>query len=222
MLSSGMSSTSSSRRNGGSALQVAAFARRGLDIAQAAADQRHAAAGVARRERDRSRCARRCWRSRSPRRGRAGRGSARTGSGRTSASLPEWPSTMAFVESQIIASTPRSPSSAKAASSVGGPTSGAGSSFQSPVCSTSRAACRSPAPALPGSNAPCAGTAAQTAAGRWSPPGGTTCSFTSLQHLRLGQLAAQHRGGERRGIDRAAQLRPQPGARRRDGPHARG
>ena len=34
-----------------------------------------------------------------------------------------------------------------------------------------------------------------------------------IEQLHLGQLAAQHRGGERRGIDRAAQLRPQPGHR---------
>ena len=55
---------------------------------------------------------------------------------RTSFSLPEWPSTMALVESQTIASTPRSPSAARAASSVGGPISGVGSIFQSPVCRT--------------------------------------------------------------------------------------
>ena len=46
-----------------------------------------------------------------------------------------------------------------------------------------------------------------------APPGGTTWIFTWLQQLRLGQLAAQHRGGERRDVDRAAQQRPQMGDR---------
>ena len=43
---------------------------------------------------------------------------------------------MALVESQISARTPASPSARKRASSVIGPISGAGSSFQSPVWTT--------------------------------------------------------------------------------------
>ena len=50
---------------------------------------------------------------------------------KTSASLPECPSTMAFVLSHTIASTPSSPSASNAATSVGGPTSG--SAIQLPV-----------------------------------------------------------------------------------------
>ena len=91
------------RRDAG---EIAAFARRGLQVAQRAADQRDAAPGIAARRARWIPRARRWRRSRSPRRARAGRGSARRGFARTSASLPEWPSTMALVESQTIASTP--------------------------------------------------------------------------------------------------------------------
>ncbi len=55
---------------------------------------------------------------------------------RTSASEPDSPGTRTLVESQTIASTPSSPARISAASSVVGPTSGSGSSFQSPVCMT--------------------------------------------------------------------------------------
>ena len=55
---------------------------------------------------------------------------------RTSASEPDWPSTSALVESQTMASTPSAPIRRSAASSATGPTSGSGSSFQSPVWST--------------------------------------------------------------------------------------
>ncbi len=187
-------------------LQIAAVARRGLEVAQRAPDQRHAAPGVLRRHRHRSRPGPRCWRSRSPRPGPPGCRSASDRLRRTSPSEPECPSTMALVLSHTIASTPSSPSAANAASSVGGPTSGLASSFQSPVCSTMPPACGSPAPAPPGWNAPRAGTAGERrqleATAR-----GITWIFTSFSQLRLAQLAPQHGGGERRGIDRAAQLR---------------
>ena len=54
----------------------------------------------------------------------------------TSGSEGERPSRSALVESQIIAATPSAPSAARRPMSVGGPTWGVGSSFQSPVCST--------------------------------------------------------------------------------------
>ncbi len=100
-----------------------------------------------------------------------------------------------------------------AASSVGGPTSGCGSSFQSPVCSTMpygvsiTSACAS--------GIECATRMKRSANGARSivPPGGMTCSLHLVEQPHLGQLAPQHGGGERRGIDRAAQLRPQPGDR---------
>ena len=53
---------------------------------------------------------------------------------RTVASEPELPSTNTLVESQIMARTPESPSARNAASSATSPSSGSGSSFQSPVC----------------------------------------------------------------------------------------
>ena len=87
-----------------------------------------------------SRPARRCWRSRSPRPGRCRPRISTDRLWRTSASLPEWPSTMALVESHTIASTPRSPSAARAASSVGGPTSGCG--IQLPVAGVQHDAVR--------------------------------------------------------------------------------
>ena len=54
----------------------------------------------------------------------------------TSISEGERPSRRALVELQIIASTPSVPSCLSRASSVGGPTVGVASIFQSPVCST--------------------------------------------------------------------------------------
>ncbi len=98
---------------------------------------------------------------------------------RTSDSEPEWPSTIALVESQIIASTPCSPSAANAASSVGGPTSGCGSSFQSPVCSTVPAVVVIASACASGTE--CATRRKRSANGPSvkALPGGTTCSFTS-------------------------------------------
>ena len=54
----------------------------------------------------------------------------------TSASDGERPSRTALVESPTSASTPSSPTARNLASSVGGPSTGVGSIFQSPVCST--------------------------------------------------------------------------------------
>src|SRR3546814_1931561 len=53
---------------------------------------------------------------------------------RSSASDRDGVSIIAFVESQIIASTPSSPSAASFGVSGGAPTTASGSSFQSPVC----------------------------------------------------------------------------------------
>ena len=53
-----------------------------------------------------------------------------------SASEPDEPGLNTLVESQTMASTPSSPSWRSAASSDAGPTTGSGSNFQSPVCST--------------------------------------------------------------------------------------
>ena len=54
----------------------------------------------------------------------------------TSISDGERPSRTALVESPISARQPSSPSARNFASSVGRPSTGVGSSFQSPVCST--------------------------------------------------------------------------------------
>ena len=55
---------------------------------------------------------------------------------RTVASEPATPSTNTLVLSQVMASTPSSPSRLRAATSVRPPVIGSGSIFQSPVCST--------------------------------------------------------------------------------------
>ena len=55
---------------------------------------------------------------------------------RTSASDPDVPGLRMLVESAIIASTPSRPNASRSSVAVSGPTRGAGSSFQSPVCST--------------------------------------------------------------------------------------
>ena len=118
---------------------------------------------------------------------------------------------MALVLSHTIASTPSSPSAAKAASSVGGPTSGVGSSFQSPVCSTMPAgvriasACASGIECADAQELQLERRQVEGAAGR------DDVDLHLVQQLRLAQLAAQHGGGERRRVDRAAQLAPQPG-----------
>ena len=117
--------------------EVAALARRRLHVAQDAADQGDAAPGM-------PAPASATDSTRATLHGEAGHrhAAAQAADQRGQvlraprASQPEWPSTIALVESQTIASTPSSPSAVSAASSVGGPTSGVGSSFQSPVCST--------------------------------------------------------------------------------------
>ena len=130
---------------------------------------------------------------------------------RTSASEPEWPSTRALVESQTMASTPSSPRRRKAASSVTSPTSGSGSSFQSPVWSTLPTGVRM-AMAF-GSGIECVRVIS-------SRSNGGMLNLPDERHLgdrhllgepMLAQLLAQHRGGERRRIDRAAEPRPQIG-----------
>ena len=116
--------------------QIAAFARRRLQVAQAAADQRHAAPGILRRQRDRSPPAPRCWRSRSRPRARAGRGSAPAGAPHIGLRAGMALDHRVGRSRRPSPARPRRPARANAASSVGGPTSGSGSSFQSPVCST--------------------------------------------------------------------------------------
>ena len=130
---------------------------------------------------------------------------------RTSASLPEWPSTIALVESQIIASTPRSPSAAKAASSVGGPSSGCGIELpvagvqQQPVRRVDHQRLRLRDRVRDAHEPQRERRQIDRAARR------DDMQLHLVEQLHLGQLAPQHRGGERRGIDRTAQLRPQPG-----------
>src|ERR687898_818159 len=55
---------------------------------------------------------------------------------RTSASEPDVPGLRMLVESATMASTPSRPKASRSSVAVSGPISGAGSSFQSPVCST--------------------------------------------------------------------------------------
>ncbi len=55
---------------------------------------------------------------------------------RTSASDPVLPGSKTLVESPIKARTPSSPTARSASKSVGSPTNGVGSNFQSPVCTT--------------------------------------------------------------------------------------
>ena len=203
-------------------LQIAALPRRRLDVAQAAADQRHACARHRARRARRSRPARRCWRSRSRRRARSGRGSAPRACARTSASEPEWPSTMALVLSHTIASTPSSPSAANAASSVGGPTSGCGSSFQSPVCSTVPCGRADGERLRLGDRVRhAAGIAARTAAvERAAGRDGVDASPRSASRPRPACGAApRRRTGWRRPGSAAGAT---DGRRRRDGPHAHG
>ena len=87
---------------------------------------------------------------------------------------------MALVESQIIASTPRSPSSASAASSVVGPTSGCGSIFQSPVCSSRPYGVSIASDCASGMECAMRMKRSLNGARSMLPPGGMTCTFTWL------------------------------------------
>ncbi len=86
----------------------------------------HAAPGVAGGQRDRLPRARRCWRSRSPRRGRAGRGSARTARGARRPPSRNGLPPSRWWNRRPSPARPRRRARRSAASSVGGPTSGSG------------------------------------------------------------------------------------------------
>ena len=78
-----------------------------------------------------------------------------------------------------MASTPSAPSAAKAASSVGGPTRGVASSFQSPVCSTVPAAVVMASACASGMEWATRRKRSLNGPSCKVPPGGTTCTFTS-------------------------------------------
>ena len=99
---------------------------------------------------------------------------------RTSASEPEWPSTSALVLSHTIASTPASPSACSAASSVGGPTIGVASSFQSPVCSTTPCGVRITSACASGMECATEMNRSENGASSKLPPGGITWILTWL------------------------------------------
>ena len=100
---------------------------------------------------------------------------------RTSLSEPECPSTNALVLSHTIASTPASPSASSAASSVGGPTIGLASSFQSPVCSTTPCGVRITSACASGMECATEMNWSENGASSKEPPAGTTWMRTSLR-----------------------------------------
>ena len=130
---------------------------------------------------------------------------------RTVASEPASPSTKTLVLSHTMASAPSSPMRFSVASSVSSPSSGSGSIFQSPVWNTvpnlvriasafgSRIECVMVI--ISSSNGPTVKLAAERDLG----------DRHRVEQARLAQLALQHRGGERRGIDRRLEPRPQVG-----------
>ena len=95
---------------------------------------------------------------------------------------------MALVESQIIASTPSSPSFASAASSVRGPISGSGSSFQSPVWNTVPAGVRMTSACASGMECVMRMKLQRERRQFEEPPGGTTCIVTSFSRRASASL----------------------------------
>ena len=127
----------------------------------------------------------------------------------TSVSDGERPSRTALVESPTSARQPSLPSARSLASSVGGPSTGVGSIFQSPVCSTVPSAVRMMRPFDSGiewaieTSSMSNGTEREAAAERHD-------GDRNLRRARLAQpLGLEQRGGERRGVDRNLEPRPQ-------------
>ncbi len=129
---------------------------------------------------------------------------------RTSCSLPECPSTIALVESQTIASTPASPSAASAASSVRRADHRLG--IELPVSGVQdHAGRRGDRQRLRLRDR--VGDLDEAKAERRQIEGSARRDHMDLhlvEKLRLGELAPQHGGGERRRVDRTAKPRPQP------------
>ena len=99
---------------------------------------------------------------------------------------------------------------------------GPGSIFQSPVCRIVPSGVRIARPF--GSGIEWVRVISSTSNGPSSmvPPSGTSVIVDLVQQVRLAQLLADQEGGERRGVERRLQARPQPAERRRCGPRARG
>ena len=98
---------------------------------------------------------------------------------------------------------------AKAASSVGGPISGSGSSFQSPVCSTSPCRVRMASACASGTECATRRNSRSKGGSDRRPREGHGRHLRLPVQPRLAQLAPQHGGDEGAGVDRAAELRPE-------------
>ena len=191
--------------------EIAVLARRLVHAPQRAPDQRHVAVVGAARHARSSTAAPHSRRSRRPRPARHSGRSGRSGIAAARLRSRNGRRFSALVESQTIARMPSSPISRSRSSSVGSPISGSGSSFQSPVCNTVPAEVRITTAFGSGiewvsvissrSNGPIVKAARHRHGVDRDPVG----------ELRLDQLGAQQRGGERRRPDRALQLRPEIG-----------
>ena len=203
--------------------QIAALARRRFEVAQAAADQRRRCARRPARPARPIRRGRRCWRSRSRRRGPR---RSRISAGRLRRTRPpsrNGPPPSHWWSRRPSPARPRRPARANAASSVGGPTSGSGSSFQSPVCSTMPYGGADHQRLRLRDRVRDAQEAQAERRQRRSPrPAGSHAASPGRSNRASASLRRSTAAANGRGIDRAAQLRPQPARRRRYGPRARG
>ncbi len=127
----------------------------------------------------------------------------------TSASEGERPSRTALVESPMTASTPSSPSRRSLASSVGWPTTGVGSSFQSPVCSTLPCGVRRISALDSGIECAIETSSMSNGPTLKRLPSGTVLMLISGAPGFALALGLDQGRGERRRIDRHFQLRPQ-------------
>ncbi len=129
---------------------------------------------------------------------------------RTSASEPASPSTKTLVESQTMASTPSSPSRRMASWSVGAPSSGSGSIFQSPVCRIVPSGVLIARPLGSGIEWV---RVIRVDLERPEPDRARERNLGDprlIEQALLAQLLAQQEGGERRGVEGRLQPGPQP------------
>ena len=140
----------------------------------------------------------------------------------TSVSDGERPSRTALVELPISARQPSAPSARSLASSVGGPITGVGSIFQSPVCSTLPCGVRRIS-ALD-SGIECATETSSMSNGPTLKRRPSATSFTGMSGAPGSPcaLGLEQRRGERRRVDRHLQLAARGRTARRNGPRARG
>ena len=127
----------------------------------------------------------------------------------TSVSEGERPSRTALVESPISARQPASPSARSFASSVGGPMSGVGSIFQSPVCSTVPSGVRMMRAFDSGIECAMETSSMSNGPSVKRPPSGTMLTGICGAPGSLSRLACKQRRGERCCVDRKLEPRPQ-------------